>query len=207
MTIYDVTRELSHLTMVFPGDPAPDLKRIDRSDYFITSLCMTSHSGTHIDAPAHIIRGGTTIDKIPLDILVGKAQVADLTAVKGAIGPKDLENQLPCSKRLLIKTSFSSQQKFSPEFPYLSLEAAEYIISEGITCVGIDTPSVESFNGDGTVHRRLLGAGVIIIELLDLSMVPEGEYDMAALPLRLKGLDGSPARVLLFEPEMRSNMQ
>lgn len=75
-------------------------------------------------------------------------------------------------------------------------------VEAGIVCLGIDTPSIESFNGDGSVHRLLLGSGTVILELLDLSSVPEGDYHMTALPpLRLKGIDGSPVRAILSDME------
>ena len=90
---------------------------------------------------------------------------------------------------------------FTEEYPSLALDAACFITDNGIECIGIDSPSIESFNCDGSVHRRLLGNGCIIIELLDLSDVPEGDYEMVALPLRLAGLDGSPARVILMKQE------
>ena len=90
---------------------------------------------------------------------------------------------------------------FTEEYPSLARDAACFITDQGIECIGIDSPSIESFNCDGSVHRQLLGNGCIIIELLDLSDVPEGDYEMVALPLRLAGLDGSPARVILMNQE------
>jgi arylformamidase len=88
------------------------------------------------------------------------------------------------------------------DYPSLSADAARLITANGLKCVGIDSPSIEIFNCDGAVHRELLGHGCIIIELLDLSQVSEGDYWMIALPLRLTGLDGSPARVLLHTLEV-----
>jgi len=101
--------------------------------------------------------------------------------------------------RLLLKTSFSGHHQFTEDYPSLSFDAAHLITSNAIHCIGIDSPSIESYHCDGSVHRELLGNGCIIIELLDLSAVPEGDYDMIALPLRLEGLDGSPARVVLMK--------
>jgi arylformamidase len=102
-------------------------------------------------------------------------------------------------RTLLIRTSFSGMQSFSPDYRHLGPDAAAELAARGVRCVGIDTPSVESYGGDGTVHRRLLGAGMAIVELLDLSAVPEGDYLMIALPLRLREGDGSPARVVLLD--------
>jgi arylformamidase len=98
-----------------------------------------------------------------------------------------------------LKTVFSGEDRFREDYPHLTLDAAELLSANGTLCVGIDSFSIEAFVCDGSVHRELLGHGCIIIELLDLSGVREGAFDMAALPLRLAGLDGAPARVVLME--------
>jgi arylformamidase len=108
-----------------------------------------------------------------------------------------MEGKIGIEKRILLKTSFSGKNRFSEGYPSLGLDAARYIVSCGVKCIGIDSPSIESFQCDGSVHRHLLNNNCIIIELLDLAGVPEGIYEMVALPLRLIGLDGSPARVIL----------
>ena len=162
---------------------------------------MSTHSGTHIDAPAHYLPGEQTIDRIPLERLVGPCRVLDLHDVSGLIGSGDLEGKIGGADRVLLKTWFSGSEIFDPRYPGLDVTAAELILGHGISCIGIDSPSIEPFEGDGAVHRRLLGAGTVIIEFLDLSGVTEGDYFMAALPLRLKGLDGSPARVVLMNRE------
>ena len=98
-----------------------------------------------------------------------------------------------------LKHHFHGTDRFEEYYPSLTADAAEMIAAHGMKCVGIDSPSIESFDGDGSVHRKLLSCNCIIIELLDLTHIEEGEYNMVALPLRLKGLDGSPARVVLME--------
>jgi arylformamidase len=112
-----------------------------------------------------------------------------------------LEGRLDGVNRLLLKTRFSSRDTFTEDYPSVACDAACLITDSRIECLGIDSPSIESYNCDGSVHRRLLTNGCIIIELLDLSDVPEGDYEMVALPLRLAGLDGSPARVILIKQE------
>lgn len=199
MTVYDVTRELSGDAVVYPGDIIPEMKTEDNGQYVITDLHISTHSGTHIDAPLHYIRGGRTVDMIPPKRLFGPVQVLDLTGVSGEIKIKDLEGWVQGETGLFIKTDFSKKSRFEPGYTSLSTEAAEYLADSGLLCIGIDTPSIEAFDGNGDVHRTLLGKNIVIIELLDLTLVQEGSYFMAALPLRLKSLDGSPARVLLSD--------
>jgi arylformamidase len=125
--------------------------------------------------------------------------VLDVTWAGTTITADHLEGRLDGVSRFLLKTSFSGTDRFNEIYPALALDAAHMITARKMNCVGIDTPSIESYGCDGSVHRKLLSCRCIIIELLDLSDVQEGDYDMVALPLRLKGLDGSPARVVLIE--------
>lgn len=199
VTVYDVTRELTSHVVVYPGDIVPSMKQEDRGQYLLTDLSMSTHSGTHIDAPAHYLKNSETVDRIPLDRLMGRARVLDLRKVQGAIEPGHLAGRIGGVKTLLIRTWFSEKDIFDESYPALTPDAARLIQEAGITCVGIDTPSIEEYAGDGAVHRILLGGGIIILELLDLSPVGEGDYTMVALPLRLAGLDGSPARVVLCD--------
>lgn len=201
MKIYDVTRDLSGDTIIYPGDIQPRFHEIDTGQYRVTEMTLGSHTGTHIDAPSHYIKGGQTVDRIPLDRLTGPAQVLDCSDAEEFITPDLIAGRLGGARTLLLKTWFSGRQEFDTGYPAISIEAADFIAGAGITCIGIDTPSIETYQGDGSVHRRLLGWGVVILELLDLSSVPEGEYLMAALPLRLRGLDGSPVRVILCRQE------
>lgn len=199
MEIFDITRPLSAETLVYPGDAKPTFRQRDEGKYLISDLHMSSHSGTHIDAPVHYLKSGETIDTIPLINLIGRCRVVDVSSAKSTITAEHLAGKTDNISRLLLKTSFSGCNQFVENYPSLSFDAAHLLTSKGICCVGIDSPSIESCHCDGTVHRELLGNGCIIIELLDLSAVPEGDYDMIALPLRLEGLDGSPARVVLMK--------
>jgi len=195
--IYDITRYLSEDTVLYPGDIRPRFREVDTGQYRVTEMTLGSHTGTHIDAPSHYLEGGETVDQIPLTTLMGPAEVLDCTDAGTAIEPHHLTGRLPGAGALLLKTWFSGRQEFEPEYPALSIEAADLIADTGITCIGTDAPSIEAFEGDGSVHRRLLERGMIILELLDLGGVPGGIYTMIALPLRLKGADGSPIRVIL----------
>jgi arylformamidase len=201
MALFDITREISPGMVIFPGDRLPEIVRRDCGSYTVSDLTLSSHTGTHIDAPSHFIKGGLAVDQIPLTILTGPVVVADFTSGGSEIEPAALEPYLSGTQRLLLKTSYSYRDTFSADYPYLTPSAARLLISRGIRCIGTDSPSIEVYGGDGGVHRTLLENGCIIIELLDLSRVPEGTYTLVALPLRLKDLDGSPARVILLETE------
>jgi len=195
--IYDITRDLSADAILYPGDIRPRFREIDNGQYRVTEMTIGTHSGTHIDAPSHYLEGGRTVDQIPLDVLAGSARVLDCSDVETVIGPGSLAGRLRGVRTLLLKTWFSRREQFDPGYPALSLEAADLIVEAGITCLGTDAPSIEAFSGDGSVHRRLLGSGMVVLELLDLAAVPEGDYHMVALPMRLAGADGSPVRAIL----------
>jgi arylformamidase len=122
-----------------------------------------------------------------------------MTQAGTSITSHHLTGRLDGIHRLLLKTSFSEKECFDENFPSLTADAARFITGMNMKCVGIDSPSIESYNCDGTVHRELLSKGCIIIELLNLSNVREGDYTLVALPLPFAGLDGSPARVVLIE--------
>ena len=203
--IYDVTVPLSDAVPTFPGDPRFQLEpahRIsDGKPYNVGHLSCGVHSGTHVDAPFHFIEGAATVDQLPLEILIGKARVIELSVMHG-IDRKDLEAyDLRDDLRLLLKTRMSGQlgkREFQEDFVYLTEDAARYLVQAGIKLVGIDYLSIEKFGStDFAAHHALLGAGVVVIEGLDLSQVEEGEYDLICLPLRIVGADGSPARVVL----------
>lgn len=202
MKITDVTRPLTKGMLVYPGDIIPSFSQADHGQYLISDLHLSSHTGTHIDAPSHYLKSGDTIDTVPLSHIIGRCRVIDMSATRStSITADDLDGKLRGITRLLLKTWFSSRDTFCTDYPSLTHDAACCITNSGIKCVGIDSPSIESYNGDGAVHRRLLESRCIIIELLDLSDVSEGDYEMIALPLRLTGLDGSPARVILMKHE------
>jgi arylformamidase len=204
--IYDVTVPLSRDLPTYPGDPPFELtfthRIADGQSYNVTRLALGSHSGTHVDAPYHFLADGATVEQLPLEILLGKCRVVELLA-REKIQRADLEAlQLRDDLRVLLKTRMSGQlrpgREFQEDFVYLTEDAASYLVQVGIKLVGIDYLSVEKFGStDFPAHHVLLGAGVVIVEGLDLFDVEPGEYDMTCLPLRIVGGDGSPARVIL----------
>lgn len=206
MKIYDVTLPVSSAMPVWPGDLPVMLQRVasmergDRAN--VTRLACSVHAGTHLDAPLHFIAGGTDVASLLLDALVGPATVIALPDAE-AITAKMLEqlNLPPQASRLLFKTRNSERprDRFWEDFVALTLDAGEWVIQHGIRLVGLDDFSVERFGGSGELHRALLGAGVLIIEGLDLQDVPPGDYALYCLPMKLVGSDGAPARVILVE--------
>jgi arylformamidase len=197
--IIDITRPLSQDILIYPGDITPVFRQADHGNYLITDLHLSTHTGTHIDAPVHYLKTGDTIDTIPLSHVMGTCRVLDVTSAGNSITADHLRGRLDGIARLLLKTSFSGTDRFDENYPSLTADAARLITGCNMKCVGIDSPSIESYECDGSVHRELLSRGCIIIELLDLSDVEGGDYTLVALPLRLTGLDGSPARVVLID--------
>lgn len=199
MTIIDVSRPLAENSLTYPGDTPPRFTQRDAGLYLISELCMSSHSGTHIDAPVHYLKTGQTVDELPLPHLVGPCRVVDVSLAGPLIRTADLKDRIVGAKRILLKTASSGCTSFQKDYPSLTLDAAHYLTASGTLCIGIDSFSIEKFDCDGSVHRELLSHGCLVIELLDLSQVGEGDYTLYALPLRLTGLDGAPARVILID--------
>jgi len=204
--IYDITRPLQNGMPFYPGDTKPVFSLLDSGDFQITQMSICSHTGTHIDAPAHYIKNGTPIDQIAINVMCGPCRVLDIRECGSVISPKDISNLESNDKRLIIKTGYNGET-FDPSYPGLSPEAADYLVKSGICCLGIDTPSIEPFHGDGTVHRRLFLAGIPIIENLDLSQVTAGSYILLALPLLLTDGDGSPCRAVLLDNKKNGGIE
>lgn len=160
------------------------------------------HAGTRVAAPAAFLAGGAAVDGLPLEILLGKARVAEVLSRervdRADLEPLDLRDDL----RLLLKTRLTGPGAGGGEAQdrgaHLSEDAAVYLVQIGIKLLGFDELSVDRAGAfDGAAHRALLGAGVILVEGLDLSEVEPGEYELICLPLRVAGGDAAPARVVL----------
>ena len=190
----------------WPSDPQVRIERtakLSRGDAAnVSRLSMGSHTGTHMDAPLHFLQGGRGLDELPLSAVIGPARVIGI-AERSAITPKALRrHRIRRGERVLLKTRNSARcwrrSAFVKEFAHLSQEAARYLAEAGARVVGIDYLSVGGYRKDGAqVHRILLGAGVWIIEGLNLSAVKPGPYTLICLPLRIARSDGAPARAVL----------
>lgn len=202
----DISVPLQTGMVGWPGDPVAqigrwlDLERGDSSN--LTTLAMTAHTGTHMDAPAHYIRDGAAIDALPIEAVCGPARVVAI-ANPLRITVEELErHRMGAGERVLFKTRNSERcwraREFVPDFVHVGAAAARYLSDAGVRLVGIDYLSVGAYQGDGDeTHRILLGAGVWILEGLDLSRVEPGEYELICLPLRLAGADGAPSRAMV----------
>jgi arylformamidase len=207
-SVYDVSVPLVSGLPVYPGDPPFEIEPISSpasEPFRLSHMSLGTHTGTHVDAPAHFLAGGATVDALPPEILIGKARVVEILA-RERIERSDLEAQdLRDDLRVLLKTRMSGQMLrpgFQEDHLYLSGDAAAYLAQAGLKLVGFDYLSVDRFGvADYPAHRALLGAGVVIVEGLDLSEPEPGEYDMSCLPLRVAGGDGAPARVILRSRE------
>lgn len=208
MKTYDVTVSLSQDLPVYPGDPAIEILRTSRLEdgdtANVSRLSLSSHTGTHVDPPSHFIAGGRSLDHLSLDVLIGPARVIDVGDVDvidaGILGRSDLTGVT----RVLFKSRNSRLWKgnspFAKDFVYLDHSAAQVLVARGIKLVGIDYLSIEKFDFDvPRTHFELLGADVVVVEGLDLSDVPPGDYELICLPLKIKDGDGAPARVVLRE--------
>jgi arylformamidase len=166
-----------------------------------SALSFGSHTGTHVDAPVHFGVNNQGVDSLSLEALVGPARVVALEAT-AAVTRADLEPlAAQRGERLLLKTSNSrrcwSTDDFVEDYVYVTPDAAKHLVDCGVRTVGVDYLSVGGRKDGVETHRVLLRAGVCILEGLNLSAVAPGPYDLVALPLRIAGGDGSPARAIL----------
>jgi len=208
MKVYDISLTLRQRMPVYPGERTPLLEptsTIERGDlYNVSRLSISTHTGTHVDAPLHFLPGGTPVDQLPVDVLVGPALVVEMP-VEQEIIAADLEAAaIPAgTERLLLKTRNSrllDDDDFRPDFVYLTLDAARWLVERGVRLLAIDYLSVEQMDAQpNVVHQTLLQAGVVIVEGADLRQVAAGPYLLACLPLKIEGADGSPVRAVLVE--------
>lgn len=196
MRLYDISQEVFGCT-VYPGDPAPERRVLFDMQcgdaYNLTAFSMCAHNGTHIDAPRHFIRGGDTVDAIPLDATVGWALVV---RHEGLFGANDARAVLAHAQeaspdgtlRILIKGD-----------AVVTEDAADVLAAAGVLLIGVESQSVGPEQSPMAVHLSLLGARVVLLEGVRLSRVPEGSYLLCAAPLLLGGCEGAPTRAILLE--------
>ncbi len=204
MQIYDVTVPVHPRMPVYPGDPPVVLEpraQMSKGDPANVCYCgMGTHTGTHVDAPFHFIETGRKLHEIPLNLMVGRARVVEVTSRKidvETLSRLDLGEHI----RVLFKTRNSQlwqQEAFSPDYVFITPEAAAKLVANGVKLVGIDYLSVEEYGSETfPTHVELLSNGVVILEGLDLRAVDAGDYELLCLPLKLMDSDGAPARVIL----------
>ncbi|TME55107.1 MAG: cyclase family protein [Chloroflexi bacterium] len=208
MKLIDVSVPLRDAMTVYRGNPPVRIRpamTLQRDGVNLSELCLGSHTGTHIDAPSHFVRGGVGVDRLNLDRFIGPAWVADLGRVRGGINADDLTRaRIPRgSRRVLLRTGNSRwwhpARPFRTNFVYLAADGAAWMVDRGVELVGIDYLSIEGYGVQGApTHKRLLGAGIPILEGLDLFKVRPGRWQMAALPLRIVNGDAGLTRAVLW---------
>lgn len=202
----DVSVPLKSGMARWPGDPEVSVRRakdMDQGDPCnVSHLSMGSHTGTHMDAPLHFFRDGKGLDQMPFEAVIGEARVIAIKD-RESIKPEELKiHKIRRAERILFKTYNSSRSwksdHFDKDFVYVSKEAAQYLAHIRVQTVGVDYLSVGGFYKDGLeTHRALLGAGIWIIEGLNLAKVKVGRYHLLCLPLKILKADGAPARAVL----------
>ncbi len=211
MAVHEISAELRPDLPTWPGEEG--LRRTlvaepPEAPATVSHLALGAHTGTHVDAPVHFLPEGGGVDALPADALVGPCHVADLRHVADRISGDDLAGVgLPAGiDRVLARTRNSgwsrTDRAFREDYVAFDPSAAAWCLDHGVRLLGIDYLSIEPFDAEDAghpVHKALLGAGVVILEGVDLVDVEPGAYDLAALPLLVPGADGAPARALLID--------
>ena len=207
MQIHDITVPLREGMPVWPGDPSPHFRlraahaKGDAVD--VTEMALVAHTGTHLDAPRHFVPGAPLVHELDLRVLLGPVHVVHFEG-EGPIpasffAAENLPDPLP---RLLLRCSRNAgaleRDTFFEDYVAITPEAAQWLVGHGCRLIGTDYLSIGTFGeGNTETHLTLLGAGVIIVEGLDLRNVEPGAYTLICLPLALPA-DGSPCRALLL---------
>jgi arylformamidase len=203
MKIIDISRRLENGMPVWPGDTAfhyeVSWSKAESGSVNVGSLSMSTHTGTHVDAPFHFDDHGKRIIELDLDLYIGPARVLDMSG-KDSIGAKDLENvDLEGIQRVLFRTvAWQNAAEFPEKIPHLEADLGPFLAERGIRLIGVDVPSVDPIDSkDLQAHHSLNENGIHILESVLLDEVEPGDYELIALPLPLVEGDGSPVRAVL----------
>jgi arylformamidase len=193
---------------IYPGD-APArldfLQHLDRGGKLtLSAFSMGAHTGTHVDAPMHFIKGGASLDQIPLETFIGPVRIIDCSAEAPAIDAAELnKHDWHGARRIFFRTrnsrkGFMTDPVFHKDFTYLAPDAAKLLADAGVALVGVDYISAEQFGApEPRTHRALLGVGIPIVEGLLLQDVKPGDYELMLLPMRVIGHEAASARALI----------
>lgn len=190
MKIYDISQEVFSCA-VYPGDPAPQSRRLSAMEagdlYNLTAFSMCAHNGTHVDAPFHFLPDGKAVEQLGLEVFVGTCRVI---RHEGDVTAADAQRMIAVSgsaPRLLIAGAATVTE-----------DAARVFARSGLCLLGNEGQTVGPENAPMGVHLILLGQGIALLEGIQLTQVPEGEYFLSAAPLKLAGADGAPCRAYLI---------
>lgn len=208
LRIWDISERIEPGTATFPGDNAFSqewvMRMADGASCNVSTIRMSVHVGTHTDAPLHYDTDGSDMASVDIGKYLGRCRVIDVSSVGSpplisadALTP----GLLAGAERVLLRTNAEHDHRtFNPDFTSLGGAAAKVLADAGVQLVGIDTPSMDhSANKELDGHQALYAGGIAILENLDLTGVPAGDYELIALPLRIVGCDSSPVRAILRE--------
>lgn len=207
--LWDISPTVTPSLAVWPGDTPPSrevLREMRRGDNLtLSTLRATVHLGAHADAPSHYGESAPTIDERPLELYLGPCQVLHVNVPRGTRIPLSALGEPPRTERVLFATgSYPDPERFDTDFAAFSTELLEHLADRGVRLVGIDTPSVDLFESkDLPAHGVCLRRDLAILEWLVLDEVPDGVYELIALPLKLAGFEASPVRAVLREYDDR----
>ena len=196
-----------HTGMVhWPTDPPVHIERFAEMEKGavcnVSKLDLCAHAGTHMDGLNHFIRDGAPLDTVPFDAVIGPCRVIEIKDDDSVRAAELKKHRLQKGERILLKTRNSKrawwQEDFDTSFVHISTEAAQHMVDCRIRTLGVDYLSVGGYQRDGVqCHQVILGAGVWIIEGLNLTKVKPGPYDLICLPVKIRNSDGAPARAIL----------
>ncbi len=210
MKYFDITLTISPQMAVWPGDPKVSLGRASKieegANANVSRMDMGVHTGTHVDAPYHFLQDGTTVETLPLEVLIGPVQVVELPDEVAVVDAAVLE-KVHFSEgitKILFKTRNSKfwseiEPIFHTEFVGILPDAARILVDRGFQLVGMDYLSVAPYKKSRPTHEVFLRAKVILVEGVNLAEVPAGIYQLICLPMKLGGSDGAPARIVLVQ--------
>ncbi|SDG22926.1 Kynurenine formamidase [Thermoanaerobacter thermohydrosulfuricus] len=205
MKIYDISMEIHENMTVYKNKKEKRPKHtitVDSGDVRESRISMDMHTGAHIDAPLHMIRGVDTVENIDLNKVITKCKVFDFTNISDKITSEDLASKdIQKGDFIIFKTRNSFREDFDFEFVYLDKSGAQFLKEKGVIGVGIDALGIERNQPEHETHKILLGAGIVILEGLRLKDVEEGEYFLYAAPLKIRGAEASPTRAVLIKEE------
>jgi arylformamidase len=207
MKIYDISMEIHPGMPVYKNkeDKRPVLtvrNNLSGGGTYESRIQMDLHTGTHVDAPLHMLPGGATVDKIDPGKMVTKCKVFDFTGLPDRITRDDLARKdIQQGDFILLKTRNSYANHFDFAFVYLDGGGAAYLQNLEVAGVGIDALGIERNQPGHETHKLLFQAGIVILEGLMLGEVEEGEYLLVAAPLKIKGAESAPARALLLKED------
>lgn len=204
MKLYDLSLEISESMVVYKNKseklPKINILRTINQGANESKFEIESHTGSHVDAPYHVLQNGKTIEKISLDKFMGKAVVMDFTNVKNAITKNHFKDKkIQKNGIVLLKTKNKPDKKFDFNFTYLEKSGAQYLASKRIKAVGIDSLGIERNQQNHDTHKILLSKNIPIFEGLNLSEVKEGKYRFYGFPLKIRKGDASPIRAVLVK--------